>query len=125
MLQSLLEAERLSPTMIGGATSGPEGAWNRAMMSSLADMLRDPGFSGKQVIFVGFAESEGENQSELDASTLAAFELETVFSQFAANVIGANGLSVSSFGVGGVARSTCIDSQVDGQISTRVEIWVR
>ncbi|MEJ8561809.1 substrate-binding domain-containing protein [Yoonia sp. GPGPB17] len=57
MFQVLFDAERLSPTMTGGVASGPEGAWNRAMLINLIDMLEDGANAGREVIFVGFGQS--------------------------------------------------------------------
>lgn len=125
MFQVVFEAERLSPTMSGGAASGPEGAWNRAMFGVLAEALKSDEYSGKEVVFVGFGASENGSQAAIDASIDAAADMRAAFASFGADVIASNGLTVSSFGFGGVAAATCYDGQVTNDDYTRVEVWLR
>ena len=125
MFQALFDADRLSPTMSGGAASGPEAAWNRAMMIALADTLKDAAYAGREVVFVGFANSTGGTQAEIDASAIAATQVEAAFAQFAADIVRDNGLRLTSLGFGNVAPATCVEGQTDSSTYTRVEAWVR
>ncbi|MEJ6402876.1 PstS family phosphate ABC transporter substrate-binding protein [Yoonia sp. 2307UL14-13] len=124
MFESLFDAERLSPTLISGPLSGVEGAWNRAMFVSLADLLAGDDYTGREVFFVGLAEAESD-QAAIDISQRAAAEMQAAFGQFAADVISENDLQLSSFGFGNVAQVTCYDSQISGEVSGQIEIWVR
>jgi hypothetical protein len=65
MFQALFDADRLSPTMTGGPASGPEGAWNRAMLINLVNFMREPGNEGREIIFAGFGQSADGNAAEL------------------------------------------------------------
>ncbi len=125
MFQVLFDAERLSPTLIGGTTSGAEGAWNRAMMIDLIDLLKDDANAGREVVFVGFGESAAGNTAAIEASTAAAAELAAVFESAAAATVAAGGYSVSSYGFGNVSPATCVDGQVAGPAYTRIEVWLR
>lgn len=125
MFQVLFEADRLSPTMSGGAASAAEGALNRAMMHDLTDMMRDPEFAGREVIFAGFGDSINGSQDAIDASARAAADMLAAFRQFATGVINSSDLTLTSFGFGNVSPATCYEGQVPGQAKTRVEVWVR
>lgn len=125
MFQTLFEAERLSPTVSGGASSGPESAWNRAMLRDLAEMLSDTEYAGKELIFAGFGASESGSEAAIAASAQAASDVQAAFSGFSADVIRASNLSLSSYGFGNVSPATCYDGQVSGPSHSRVEIWVR
>lgn len=125
MFQVLFEAERLSPTMSGGAASGPESAWNRAMMHDLAELLDDAEFAGKELVFAGFGASDNGSEAAIDTSAQAASEMLAAFEQFAPDVIDSNALSLSSYGFGGISAVTCYNGQVSGPAHSRVEIWIR
>ena len=125
MFERLFDARRLSPTLFGGATSGAESGWNRAMFQTLAETLSDDTYGGRNVFFVGVAESSDGDQVAIDASGQAASELAAAFSILAGDVIANNDLELSSFGFGPVAPVTCYDGQVAGNTHSRVEIWVR
>ena len=125
MFKLLSSGERLSPTMVGGQTSGPEGAWNRAMMLGLVDLVATPALAGRALFFVGLGASENGDQDAIDVSLQAAFAVETAFRQFAADTVRQNDLTLSSYGFGSSAPATCYEGQVAGPTQTRVEIWVR
>lgn len=125
MFELLFSAERLSVTMIGGVVSGAEGGWNRAMFNSLAETLAGSDYAGREIFFVGLGQSSGGDKAAIDASVLAASEMQAAFGQFASEVIASNGLQLSSYGFGGVAQVTCYTGQVAVPNHSRVEIWVR
>ncbi len=125
MFEVLFDADRLSPTMIGGAVSGPEGGWNRSMFRGLAETLADDAYAGREVFFVGLAESDSGEQVAIDASAQAAAEMQAAFGAFASDVIFANDLQLSAYGFGNVAQATCYRAQVASDTRSRVEIWVR
>ncbi len=125
MFERLFDAERLSPTLIGGATSGPESGWNRAMFKTLAETLADDAYAGRNIFFVGLAESSDGDQTAIDVSEKVASGVEAAFSIFAADVIASNNLQLSSYGFGPVAPVACYEGQVAGNTHSRVEIWVR
>ncbi len=125
MFERLFDAERLSPTLIGGATSGPESGWNRAMFKTLAETLADDAYAGRNIFFVGLAESSEGDQTAIDVSEKVASGVEAAFSIFAADVIASNNLQLSSYGFGPVAPVACYEGQVAGNTHSRVEIWVR
>jgi len=125
MFQVLFDANRISTTLIGGATSGPEGAWNRAMMVDLAATIAQPQNQGREVIFVGLGQSSADGRAAINASAAAATDVAIAFEAFASDAIAAGGNTVSSYGFGNVALATCIDGQVDGPDDTRVEVWIR
>ena len=125
MFQALFSAERLSTTFYGGAVSGPEAAWNRAMMVNLADALASPENANREVVFVGVGASEAGSQDALSISAQAASEMRAAFQTFAGSAIADAGVTVSSFGFGDVAASTCIDSQVSDSAAAHVEVWIR
>ncbi|MDO6591780.1 hypothetical protein DS901_16535 [Loktanella sp. D2R18] len=122
MFQRLFEAQRLSPTMFGGATSGPEAGWNRAMFTTLAEALATSDMAGREVMFVGFG---GTGDAAMAVSAAAAADMQAAFSQFAPNVAAANGLTLSAQGFGNISPATCYEGQVAGAEHTRVEIWVK
>lgn len=125
MFQTLFNADRLSATLIGGQTSGPEGGWNRAMMVNLAQALSAPEIAGREILFVGIAESAAGSEAAIAASVASASEMQAVFAQFAASEVSANDMTLSSFGFGDVSPVTCIDGQVARSEATRIEVWVR
>ena len=125
MFALLSGAERLSPTLIGGAISGAEGGWNRAMFQTLSEALASSEYAGREVYFVGFAQSENGEQAALDASVQAANDLRAVFGIFANDTVTSNNLTLSSAGFGAASQATCYDSQVIQDAHTRIEIWVR
>ena len=125
MFQILFDAERFSTTMTGGAASGPEGAWNRAMMIDLAAALDSGEYSGREVAFVGFGESTAGSEAAINASATAAADIQAAFERFASDVISSRGYAVSSHGFGNVSPVTCYDGQVAGSEYTRVEVWIR
>lgn len=125
MFQVLFEAERLTVTLIGGATSSAEGAWNRAMMLALADWLARPENTGRAVIFAGFGDSDAGPQAAIDSSALAAKAMAAAFADVAPDLLADGGLSVTSAGFGAVSRTTCYDSQTGGADRTRVEVWIK
>ena len=125
MFQVLFNADRLSPTLIGGAASGPEGAWNRAMMQDLIAATGDPANAGREIIFVGIGQSSTDSQTAVDASVAAATEMQAALVATAADVIAAGDYKLSSYGFGDVSLATCIDGQVAGPTHTRVEVWIR
>ena len=125
MFQVLFDAERLSPTMTGGAASGPEGAWNRAMLINLLSLLENDETAGREIIFVGHGESSAGSAAAIDASAAAAAAFKTLLEDVAAATLAAQNISVSSYGFGNVAPSTCVDGQVAGSEYTRVEVWIR
>lgn len=125
MFQALFDGERLSPTFIGGAVSGPEGAWNRAMMISLAKQLSAPAYAGREVIFAGIAESVDGPAAAIDASMMVASDLAQTFADFAPAVVASNNLRLTPMGFGGVSRVSCLQGQVDKAVNSRIEIWVK
>ncbi|SFR31589.1 ABC-type phosphate transport system, substrate-binding protein [Yoonia tamlensis] len=125
MFQRLFEAQRLSPTMFGGATSGPEAGWNRAMFKVLADVLATSDMAGREVIFAGFGAHEDGALAALSGSAAAAADMKEAFLQFAPNVVATNGLVVSSHGFGGISPATCYEGQVAASGHNRVEVWVK
>ncbi|WP_342078307.1 substrate-binding domain-containing protein [Yoonia sp. SS1-5] len=125
MFEVLFDADRLSHTMIGGAASGPEGGWNRAMFRNLADTLSLPAYEGREIIFVGLGTSENGAQAAVEVSNRAALEMQAAFGQFAADVIADNNLTFSAYGFGPVAQVACYEGQITSETDTRVEVWVR
>jgi len=125
MFQRLFEAKRLSPTMIGGPTSGVEGGWNRAMFESLSAALAASDMVGKEVMFVGFTDNTNGSEAALAASAAAAAEMQAAFMSYAPDVVVGNNLTLSSHGFGGISSATCNDGQVEGASHSRVEIWVQ
>ncbi|MEO1638721.1 MAG: substrate-binding domain-containing protein [Pseudomonadota bacterium] len=125
MFQVLFDADRTSLSLTGGAASGPEGGWNRAMFVDLLELMEDPGNAGREIVFVGFGESTAGSAAAIDASTTAAAEMVAAVQAVAADVVSANNLTLSSFGFGNVAPTTCYDGQVAGSEYTRIEVWIR
>ncbi|WP_341368500.1 substrate-binding domain-containing protein [Yoonia sp. BS5-3] len=125
MFELLFASERLSPSMVGGPTSGPEAAWNRAMMLDLIDLVADGGFAGRNIYFVGLGDGAAGGEAARLASQRAAAEIEAAFREIAGDVIGDNDLTLSSYGFGGLAPATCYESQTSGPTPTRVEVWAR
>ena len=125
MFQALFEAERLTPTMFGGAVSGPEAGWNRAMMRNLLELLLRPEYADREVIFAGFGESDAGPQDAIDQSARAAADLLAAFEAFAPALVSGNSVNLTSAGFGAVAPATCYHSQVDSPVRTRVEVWIK
>jgi hypothetical protein len=124
MFQRLFEAQRLSPTMFGGATSGPEAGWNRAMFITLAEALSASDMTGREVMFIGFGEDLNGANAALAGSAAAASDMQAAFEQFAPNVVTDNDLTLSSQGFGAISPATCYEGQVAASGHSRVEIWV-
>lgn len=125
MFQRLFEAERLSPTMLGGTTSGIEGGWNRAMFETLARALADSDMNGREVMFVGFGSNANGSEQALAMSAQAAQDMEAAFARFAPSVIASNALTLSSQGFGNISPATCYESQAENANPTRVEVWLK
>ncbi len=125
MFQTLFDADRMSPTLIGGVTSGPEGAWNRAMLLDLIGAMQDPANEGREIIFVGFGESTAGSEAAVAVSREAASEIQAELERIAPGVIAAGNYTVSSIGFGDVSPATCVDGQVTGSEYSRVEVWIR
>lgn len=125
MFQVLFDAERFSPTMTGGAASGPEGAWNRSMLIDLVDLLDAGETAGREVIFVGYGQSADGSEAAIAASLAAANDFKSLLERTAADTLTAGGYTVSSYGFGNVSPATCVDGQVAGSEYTRVEVWMR
>jgi hypothetical protein len=125
MFQILFEAERLSPTVSGGVSSGPESAWNRAMLRDLAELLSDAEYVGKELIIAGFGASVNGSEAAIAASAQAASEVQAAFTQFAPDLISVSKLKLSPYGFGNVSPATCYEGQVSGPSHSRVEFWVR
>lgn len=125
MVQTLFDANRLSPTMTGGPTSGPEGAWNRAMLLGLRAFMENPENAGREIIVVGFGESTDGSAAAITASEQAAAAFAELVTRTGADAIAANNLSVTSVGFGNVAPAACIDGQVTASEYTRIEVWIR
>lgn len=125
MFQDLFPAERLSPSFQGGPTSGPEGAWNRAMLRQLDALLRTDGYAGREVIFAGFATSANGPEAAINISREAADGVRAAFAEFAPETVLNNALQLSTRGFGGIAPATCYAGQVSINAYSRVEVWVR
>ncbi len=125
MFQVLFDAERLSTTMTGGVASGPEGAWNRAMLIDLVDLLESGENNGREIIFVGYGQSSAGSAAAIDASATAAAGFKTLLEDVAASTLANGDYTVSSYGFGDVSPATCVDGQVAGSEYTRVEVWIR
>jgi len=125
MFESLLPAQRLSTTFVGGAVSGPEAAWNRAMMVDLAETLSDPQYANREVVFVGLGASEAGSAAALASSAQAAADMQAAFRAFAESLVAEASLSVTSAGFGDIAQATCVDGQAANGDATRVEVWIR
>lgn len=125
MFQALFDADRLSPTMTGGVASGPEGAWNRAMLLDLIDFLERGDNDGREIIFVGYGQSSAGSEAAIAASATAAAAFEALIEDIASSTLAAGNFSVSSYGFGDVSPATCVDGQVAGSEYTRVEVWIR
>lgn len=125
MFQVLFDADRLSTTFTGGAASGPEGAWNRAMLQSITAAMADPANAGREFVLVGKGKSTSGSEAAIAASAAAAEALRDTLGAVAADVIAAGGITLSTYGFGDVAEVACIDGQVAGADYTRIEIWVR
>lgn len=125
MFEELFVADRLSPTLFGGATSVAEGAWNRAMFRQLAAALRGNAYAGREVIFAGFAGGDDDSQALLDMSRAAASDMADAFAAFAADALPGGAPQVTALGFGGIAPATCATGQVAASSHARVEVWVR
>lgn len=125
MFQELFDADRLSPTLVGGTTSGPEGAWNRAVFVDLLDMLSNGDNAGREIVFVGLGASTAGSEAAIAVSADAAADMLSTFEQFAGPAIASGGYSLASYGFGDVAPVTCIDGQVAGSEYSRIEVWIR
>lgn len=125
MFQDLFPAERLSPTLQGGPTSGPEGAWNRAMFRQLKDLLKTEAYTGREILFVGFATSANGPEAAISISREAASEVRTAFAEYAPEMVLNNGLRLATRGFGSIAPATCYAGQISINAFSRVEVWVR
>ena len=125
MFQVLFNADRLSPTLIGGATSSAEGAWNRAMLQSVIAAMSDPANAGREIIFVGKGASDAGSQAALDASVAAAQAMQSALTSVAGDLVTTGEFTITSYGFGDVSPATCTDGQVEGTEHARVEVWIR
>ena len=125
MFEELFVADRLSPTLFGGATSAAEGAWNRAMFHHLAAVLRGNTYAGREVIFVGFAGGDDDSQALLELSRAAAADMADAFGDFAADALPGGAPQIRNLGFGSIAPAACATGQVADRSHTRVEVWVR
>ena len=125
MFQDLFTADRLSATMYGGPTSGPEGAWNRAMFLHLEDLLKTDAYEGREILFVGYANSANGPEASIGVAREAASVMREAFTQFATETVLNNALRVTALGFGSIAPATCYGGQVTNNAYSRVEVWVR
>jgi phosphate transport system substrate-binding protein len=87
--------------------------------------LKTPPYQGREVLFVGFANSANGDQAAIDTSAQVAATMRSAFTQFAPDVVLNNRLKLSSMGFGSVAPVTCYSGQVSSSTYSRVEIWLR
>ena len=125
MFQDLFTADRLSATMYGGPTSGPEGAWNRAMFHHLEELVKTEAYEGREILFVGYANSANGPEASIEVSREAASVMREAFTQFATETVLNNALRVTALGFGNIAPATCYGGQVTNNAYSRVEVWVR
>ena len=107
------------------AASGPEAAWNRAMLQSVVAAISDPANAGKEIVLAGFADSAAGSERAIAASASAAADMGTVLTTVAGSFLAENNITLTSYGFGNVSPATCIDGQVAGGDYTRVEVWLR
>ena len=124
MFQNLFSADRMTTTFFAGAVNGPQAGWNRAMMIDLTEALSSS-LAGREVVFVGIGTSDQGSQAAISASADAAANMQAAFEAFAGDAIAASSVSLSSYGFGDVAATTCLESPVTGDNAARVEVWVR
>lgn len=129
MFQLLFDADRTSISLIGGATSAPEAAWNRMNVQQLQALVADPAFAGREVILAAFTASLTEDAAGSADAIARAKTAATALADSLSAVLAAdledNEMRLSAHGFGNVAPAACLGSQAAGAEGVRVEVWLR
>lgn len=122
MLAQMVGYDRLSTTFrfrIGSAQLDARGLTDKAR---LVDYLANQP-AGSEVLIVGFTDSVGEFDSNLNLSRQRAGQVAEEIADFAGSRL-AN-VAISSIGFGEIAPVNCNEEEDGRRINRRVEVWVK
>lgn len=124
MISELVAAERLSLTLrYKNGSSEPDDRAESDMMR-LANLVTKGRFQNKEIVFVGFSDSYGDNASNLALSKKRADAAEEKFAALLGPEV-AKFVKSDALGFGELSPLGCDDTQAGREINRRVEVWVR
>lgn len=121
MIASLMESERLTLTFRfrdGSSDLDPQSASN---LRRLADAIGRGDFDGKEVVFVGFTDSEGPADGNLRLSERRANAVRRAVRAHVDNAP----VTLTADAFGEIMPMACDDTAWGRQVNRRVEVWVR
>jgi phosphate transport system substrate-binding protein len=124
MLTELKDAERLSITFRFTRGSSTLEARSQSEAERFAQLLARGGFSGKEILLVGFTDSVGEFEVNRGlAERRAQSVLDTLKASAADGAIDAVPILVQSYGE--LTPVGCNEIRKGSELNRRVEVWVR
>ena len=122
MLNALQNYDRLSTTFRFRTGSSELDERARIDKTRLIEYLETQP-AGSDILFVGFTDSVGRFDSNLNLAERRAAQVAAEVAGTAGNRL--NGLNLSSIGYGEVAPSGCNETDQGRRINRRVEVWIR
>ncbi|MEL6682784.1 MAG: phosphate ABC transporter substrate-binding/OmpA family protein [Pseudomonadota bacterium] len=122
MLGQMQDFDRLSTTFRFRTGSSELDERARIDKFRLIDFLEDQP-AGSEVLFVGFTDSVGRFDSNLNLAERRAAQVADEVRASAGNSL--SGVSITSVGYGEVAPSGCNESDQGRRINRRVEVWIK
>ena len=122
MLAQMVGYDRLSTTFrfrVGSAQLDARGEIDKERLVKY--LMKQP--SGTEVLVVGFTDSIGEFDSNLNLSLQRAAQVADEISAFAGDRL--TNVAISSIGFGEIAPVSCNDEEDGRRINRRVEVWVK
>ena len=123
MIVMFADADRLSTTFRFETGTSRLNARSQADVARLAEILATDRFSNKEVIFVGFTDSIGEDDLNAQLSQQRAEQVLTEVLNVDPTL--ASNVRLRAVGFGEISPLACNESNTGRLINRRVEIWVR
>jgi len=121
LVASLEGAERLSVTFRFANGSSELDAKARQDLLRLGKLLSDPKLAGRTILLVGFTDSVGGSQANVDLSSQRASRVRLALLQASAGASGRT--KIASKGFGAAAPVACNAGERDRFLNRRVEVW--
>lgn len=124
MLTNLVSAERLSLTFRFQPGSTRLDSRSEADADRLAQLIDEGAFDNKEILIIGFSDSVGEGEINLNLSAARARQVRDSILAEVPNAT-AEGLKISTLGYGEMSPLGCNETIQGRKINRRVEIWTK
>ena len=124
LMTELITANRLSMTFRFNPGSAEPDTRAESDLARLAGLMADGSFPNKELLFVGFSDSHGDNAANLELSQKRSDVARDMF----LNILPEDKrpeIKVTALGYGELAPLACDDTDIGRQVNRRVEVWVR